>query len=77
MIDVSNTGVDTGRMTARPKTKRTYNLPQETLAQVRELAGEYGSATSQDAVAELAVESRDIRARYRSPVGMPARPWMR
>ena len=28
----------------------------ETVAQVRELAGRYGSATSQDAVVELAVE---------------------
>lgn len=38
------------------RTKRTYNLHPDTVAQVRELAGRYGSAPSQDAVVELAVE---------------------
>ena len=44
------------------KTKRTYNLPVETVTQVRELVGQYGTA-SQDAVVELAVERlfRDAR----------------
>ncbi len=53
-------GVDTARMSTR--TKRTYNLPPETLAQVRELVGQYGT-TSQDTVVELAVERlfRDAR----------------
>ena len=36
--------------------KRTYNLSEATLRQVRELAGEYGVAKSQDAVVELAVD---------------------
>jgi hypothetical protein len=38
------------------RVKRTYNLSETTLARVRELAGEYGAAKSQDAVVELAVE---------------------
>jgi hypothetical protein len=38
------------------KTKRTYNLSEETVARVRELAGQAGAASSQDAVVELAVE---------------------
>ena len=44
------------------KSKRTYNLPLETVTQVRELVGQYGT-TSQDAVVELAVERlfRDAR----------------
>lgn len=44
------------------RTKRTYNLPSETVTQVRELVGQYGT-TSQDAVVELAVERlfRDAR----------------
>ena len=53
VMDVSILGVDTVPMSTR--TKRTYNLPPETLAQVRELVGQYGTA-SQDAVVELAVE---------------------
>jgi hypothetical protein len=38
------------------RVKRTYNLSETTLRRVRELAGEYGAATSQDAVVELAVD---------------------
>jgi hypothetical protein len=38
------------------RSKRTYNLSTQTLARVRELAGEYGAAPSQDAVVELAVD---------------------
>jgi hypothetical protein len=35
--------------------KRTYNLDESTVRQVRELSSEYGIAGSQDAVVELAV----------------------
>lgn len=38
------------------RVKRTYNLSESTLRRVRELAGEYGVARSQDAVVDLAVE---------------------
>jgi hypothetical protein len=38
------------------RVKRTYNVSPETLRRVRELAGDYGVAKSQDAVVELAVE---------------------
>lgn len=38
------------------RVKRTYNLSPSTVARVRELAGEYGAAGSQDAVVDLAVE---------------------
>ena len=45
------------------KTKRTYNLSEETVARVRDLAGHVGAASSQDAVVELAVERlyREVR----------------
>jgi hypothetical protein len=36
--------------------KRTYNLSAATVRRVRELAGDYGVAKSQDAVMELAVD---------------------
>ena len=47
------------------KVKRTYNLNAKTVARVRELAGPYGAAASQDGVVELAIERlyRDIRER--------------
>lgn len=38
------------------RVKRTYNLSEKTLTRVRELAGKYESAASQDAVVELAVD---------------------
>ena len=38
------------------RVKRTYNLSEATVRRVRELAGEYGAAKSQDAVVELAVD---------------------
>lgn len=38
------------------KSKRTYNLTELTVHRVRELAGRYGAAPTQDAVVELAVE---------------------
>lgn len=38
------------------RVKRTYNLSEATVRRVRELAGEYGAARSQDAVVELAVD---------------------
>jgi hypothetical protein len=43
--------------------KRTYNLSQETVRRVRELAAEYSVAPSQDAVVELAIDRlyRDAR----------------
>ena len=45
------------------KTKRTYNLSAEAIAQVRELVGRVGTTTSQDGVVELAIERlyRDVR----------------
>jgi hypothetical protein len=45
------------------KTKRTYNLSEQTVRAVRELADEYGVAPSQDAVVELAVD--ELRRRLR------------
>lgn len=38
------------------RVKRTYNLSETTVRRVRELAGDFGAARSQDAVVELAVE---------------------
>ncbi len=38
------------------RTKRTYNLSEQTVSRVRELAGRYEAAPSQDRVVELAVE---------------------
>jgi hypothetical protein len=38
------------------RVKRTYNLSEATVRRVRELAGDYGAAKSQDAVVELAVD---------------------
>jgi hypothetical protein len=38
------------------RVKRTYNLSETTVRRVRELAGDYGAAKSQDAVIELAVD---------------------
>jgi hypothetical protein len=38
------------------RTKRTYNLSGEAIARVRELAGRYGAAPSQDGVVELAID---------------------
>ena len=43
--------------------KRTYNLSAATVRTVKELAGEYRVAGSQDAVVELAVE--ELRRRVR------------
>jgi hypothetical protein len=36
--------------------KRTYNLPDRTVALVRELSADYGLADTQDGVVELAVD---------------------
>ena len=38
------------------RTKRTYNLDEDTVRHVREMSADYGVADSQDAVVELAVE---------------------
>jgi len=45
------------------RTKRTYNLPDRTVALVRELSTEYGLADTQDGIVELAVDelARHIR----------------
>lgn len=45
------------------KLKRTYNLTAATVRTVKELAGEYRVAGSQDAVVELAVD--ELRRRVR------------
>ena len=45
------------------RVKRTYNLSASTVRAVRELAGEYRVARSQDAVVELAVEELSRRIR--------------
>ena len=47
------------------RTKRTYNLSGRTVARVRELAGRYDTAPSQDGVVELAVDQlyRDVMDR--------------
>jgi hypothetical protein len=45
------------------KVKRTYNLSAATVRSVKELAGEYGVARSQDAVVEIAVD--ELRRRVR------------
>jgi hypothetical protein len=47
-----------------PRTKRTYRLSERAQSRVRELAGEYGIAGSQDAVVELAVDRlyREVEA---------------
>ncbi|MEO7117772.1 MAG: hypothetical protein ABIZ34_02240 [Candidatus Limnocylindrales bacterium] len=38
------------------RVKRTYNLPEQTVARVRELSEKYEVAPTQDAVIELAVD---------------------
>jgi len=47
-----------------PRSKRTYRLSGRAQSRVRELAGEYGLAASQDAVVELAVDRlyREVEA---------------
>jgi len=46
------------------RTKRTYRLSQRAQTRVRELAGRYSVASSQDAVVELAVDHlyREVEA---------------
>ena len=43
--------------------KRTYNLAPGTVRRVREMTEEYGLASSQDAVIELAVDELERRLR--------------
>ena len=45
------------------KTKRTYNLSPDAVAQVRDLASRSGPWTSQDGIVEMAIEQlyRDVR----------------
>ena len=45
------------------RAKRTYNLPERTVLAVRELAGTYGVASTQDGVIELAVDELARRLR--------------
>jgi predicted transcriptional regulator len=45
------------------RVKRTYNLPEETVRRVRELADEYGAARTQDGVIETAVERLYVSVR--------------
>jgi hypothetical protein len=46
--------VETASMTTR--LKRTYNLSEDTVRRVRELAADYRVAESQDGVVELAID---------------------
>ena len=57
------------------KTKRTYNLSEETVSHVRDLAGRDSTAPSQDGVVELAVERlyRDVRDREEADLWSRAR----
>ena len=45
------------------RVKRTYNLSDATVRRVREMAEQYGVASSQDAVVELAVDELERRLR--------------
>ena len=45
------------------RVKRTYNLSEETVKRVREMAERYAVASSQDAVIELAVDELERRLR--------------
>jgi len=45
------------------RSKRTYNLPERTVLAVRELAADYGVASTQDGVIELAVDELTRRIR--------------
>ena len=45
------------------RVKRTYNLSEETVKRVREMADRYAVASSQDAVIELAVDELERRLR--------------
>jgi hypothetical protein len=52
------------------KVKRTYNLSESTIRRVRELAGKYEVAKSQDAVVELAVDRIYAEMRDREEAGL-------
>ena len=45
------------------RVKRTYNLSAGTVRRVREMAEQYGVASSQDAVVELAIDELQRRLR--------------
>ena len=57
------------------RTKRTYNLPDRTVALVRELSAGYGLADTQDGVVELAVDElvRHLREAEEADVWATAR----
>jgi hypothetical protein len=57
------------------KTKRTYNLSQETVERVRELAERSGVAPTQDGIVEAAVERLylEVRAEREAAVWATAR----
>ena len=48
-----------------PRVKRTYNLNESTVRRVRELAGDYRVADTQDGVVETAVERLYVEERAR------------
>ena len=48
-----------------PRVKRTYNLNESTVRRVRELAGDYRVADTQDSVVETAVERLYVEERAR------------
>lgn len=48
-------------LTMSRRVKRTYNLSPATVHRVRKMAEEYGVASSQDAVVELAVDELERR----------------
>ena len=50
-------------MRGMSRTKRTYNLPERTVAAMRELAATYGVESTQDGVIELAVDELARRLR--------------
>lgn len=52
------------------RAKRTYNLPERTVRAVRELAGTYGIAATQDGVIELAVDELARRLREEQEAGL-------
>ncbi len=48
------------------RTKRTYNLAEQTVRRVRELSEKYGAAPTQDGVVDLAVERLYLELRERA-----------
>jgi hypothetical protein len=59
----TDTSLWTSHTLCLARTKRTHNLPDRTVALVRELSTGYGVADTQDAVVELAVDELARRLR--------------